>query len=317
MVAGAIVLFPMEALGTGFLSLLVISVVVAPRMSVGIPSSKVAISFSDSVVFLSFLVYGPASSVILAASETIATCVYNERAGTVKFNRRYMFAINAAMAALGTAAACLVWIFFSRITQIANYQIGTPELVATLGILSIVQFLASSVLAAIFLSLQGESDFFTTWRKDCLPSSTSQFVGAGAAGVIYTTIIYGDVITATVALIVFGIVYLTYRQSIQQINTSIEQAEEAQRQKAEIERERQTRGGAVFVSAPGVAGTGRACKPRAPEKRKGFSARGDARFADRAREPQTARRHTAKADHRVQERSHDQLSGTVPRHTKL
>ncbi|MEP7149369.1 MAG: bifunctional diguanylate cyclase/phosphodiesterase, partial [Acidobacteriota bacterium] len=38
--------------------------------------------------------------------------------------------------------------------------------------------------------------------------------------------------------IVFGIVYLTYRQSIQQINSSVEQAEEAQRQKAEIERER-------------------------------------------------------------------------------
>ncbi|HUR98884.1 MAG TPA: diguanylate cyclase, partial [Pyrinomonadaceae bacterium] len=55
---------------------------------------------------------------------------------------------------------------------------------------------------------------------------------------VYKIISYGDVFTATIALAVFGIVYLTYRQSIEQINSSVEQAEEAERQRAEIERER-------------------------------------------------------------------------------
>ena len=55
---------------------------------------------------------------------------------------------------------------------------------------------------------------------------------------VYKIINYGDLFTAAVALIVFGIVYLTYRQSIQQINNSVEQAEEAERQRAELERTR-------------------------------------------------------------------------------
>jgi GGDEF domain-containing protein len=55
---------------------------------------------------------------------------------------------------------------------------------------------------------------------------------------VYKIISYGDVFTASIAMVVFGIVYLTYRQSIQQINSSVEQAEEAERQRAEVERER-------------------------------------------------------------------------------
>src|SRR5678815_2766793 len=75
--AWSLIFFPKDAFGAGFLCLLLIAVLIAPRMSLGIPSSKVAISFSDSVVFLAFLLYGPTSAVILAAAETLASCVYN------------------------------------------------------------------------------------------------------------------------------------------------------------------------------------------------------------------------------------------------
>ena len=105
----ALLFFPKEAFGAGFLCLLLIAVLIAPRMSLGIPSSKVAISFSDSVVFLAFLLYGPASAVILAATDTLASCVYNERIGTVKFKGRHMLGVNAAMAALGTTVASIAW----------------------------------------------------------------------------------------------------------------------------------------------------------------------------------------------------------------
>jgi diguanylate cyclase (GGDEF)-like protein len=207
-------------------------------MSLGIPSSKVAISFSDSVVFLAFLLYGPTSAVILAAIETLASCVYNERIGTVKFKGRHMLAVNAAMAALGTTVAGIAWIGLSGVEQLAGYETSTRALILLLGVLSITQFIASSSLAAAFLSVQAGTAFWGAWRRGCLPSSTSQFVGAGAAGVVFTVLNYGDVFTAVIALVVFGIVYLTYRQSIQQINTSVEQAEEAERQRAEVERER-------------------------------------------------------------------------------
>ncbi len=226
-----------DALSPGFAVLLLISAVIAPRMGIVIPRSKVVISFSDSVVFLSFLMYGPAAAILMAAVETFANCYYTKVSGKITF-KPYMIAVNTFAAALGTAVACLLWEVCNRLTDLSTFSGNTRTLIATLCILALGQFVASTAVAALILPVGQNLTFWETWKRDCLAGSTSHFVGAGTAGMVYKIISYGDVFTAGVALIVFGIVYLTYRQSIQQINSSVEQAEEAQRQKAEIERER-------------------------------------------------------------------------------
>ena len=230
--------FPPTGLNLGFLLLLMVSVLIAPRMSLVIPRSNVAISFSDSVVFLAFLLYGPESAVILAAVETLANCLYYKWKGSIEF-RRYMIAVNTLAAALSTFVACTMWkLVFASNPEVVSFESNTRGLMVTLGLLAFSQFISSTGLAALMLALKDDVSFWSVWKKDCFSSSTSQFVGAGAAGVIFKIVNFGDFITGVVALTVFGIVYLTYRQSIEQINTSVEQAEEAQRQKAEIERER-------------------------------------------------------------------------------
>lgn len=229
--------FGSKALTPGFALLLLVSAVIAPRMSMVIPRSNVVISFSDSVVFLSFLVYGPEAAVLMAASETFANCYYHKRSGTIKFGR-HMIAFNTFAAALGTAAACGVWELCSQLIDLSKFPTNTQALIVTLCILALGQFSASTIFAAVIHPVKKEETFWETWKRDCLAGSTSHFVGAGTAGMVYKIISYGDVFTAAVALVVFGIVYLTYRQSIQQINSSIEQAEEAERKRAEIERDR-------------------------------------------------------------------------------
>lgn len=226
-----------QALTPGFLLLLLIAALVAPRMSLVIPRSNVVISFSDSVVFLSFLFYGPESAVIMAAMETLANCYYAKVRGKIKFKPR-MIAVNTFGAALGTAAACAIWIGCSHLTDLVTFPANTRSLIATLGILALGQFLSSSLVAMLVLPRQDDQSFWFTWQRDYLAGSTSHFVGAGTAGMVYKIINYGDFFTTAITFVVFGIVYLTYRQSIQQINASVEQAEEAQRAKAEAERER-------------------------------------------------------------------------------
>ena len=66
----------------------------------------------------------------------------------------------------------------------------------------------------------------------------TQIVGAGLAGIIFKLVNYGDLVTASIALIAIGIAFLNYRQSIREINSAIAQVEEAEREKAETERER-------------------------------------------------------------------------------
>jgi diguanylate cyclase (GGDEF)-like protein len=221
----------------GFLLLLMLSAFVAPRMGLAIPRSNVGISFSDSVVFLSFLLYGPASAILMAAVEMLANCLYQKTSGKIKFKPR-MIAVNSFVAALGAAGACLIWEVCAKFADIEAYSTSSRALITTLGILAIGQFVCWTIVASFIHPVDKGISYWTAWRRDYLAGSTSNFVGAGTAGMVYKIIGYGDLFTVVVTLAVFAIVYFTYRQSIQQINTSFEQAEEAERQKAELEREK-------------------------------------------------------------------------------
>lgn len=226
-----------EAIGPGFALLLVLAVLVAPRMSLVIPRSNVVVSLSDSVVFLSFLLYGPGSAILMAATETLATCYYSKFSGTIQF-KRHMIAVNTSAAALATGVACGVWEVGDRFTELSTFTSSSRTLIAGLGILALSQFVASTIIAIAILPRTEASSLWETWKRHCIAGSTSHFLGAAAAGMIFKIISFGDFFTAAVVFVAFGVVYLTYRESIQQINSSFDQAEEAERQKAELERER-------------------------------------------------------------------------------
>jgi diguanylate cyclase (GGDEF)-like protein len=222
-----------RALSWDFLLILIFTVFAAPKLSLTLQRSKFIVTFSDAVIFLSFLVYGGEAAILLASLETLSNCVYNKIKG---FTWGYlMIPVNVSIVAIATAIAYFVWFstFFSD-----DISAHTPHLIATLGILATVQFIASSLFATLFHSLKEGSNFFQTWKKYCFSSSMSQLVGAGLAGIIYKLINYADPLTTIFALAALGILYLSYRQSIGEINTAIEQAEQAEREKANAEREK-------------------------------------------------------------------------------
>lgn len=229
--------FPFGKMGFGYLLLVLISAVLIPRMSLAIPRSNVAVSFSDTLVFLSFLIYGPAAAIVLSATETLSNCYYNKWKGKIQFGR-YMIAANISIGAVATAVACLVWYATAKVIDLNSYTDTTRGLIATLGIFALTQFLCGTFFVALFHSVGRGIGFRQAWREDLFSTSMSQVVGAGVAGTIYELISFGDVFTMAVAFVTFGIVYLTYRQSIAEINTSIIKVEEAERAKSETERER-------------------------------------------------------------------------------
>ena len=99
---------PSQAFTSGFILLALFSVIIAPRMSLVTGRASVAISFSDSVIFLAFLLYGPECAVLIAALEALSSCYYNKWSGSLLFGKN-MIAVNT-LAAATTAAAALVLI---------------------------------------------------------------------------------------------------------------------------------------------------------------------------------------------------------------
>ena len=228
---------PWHSMGVGFAALVLFAVLIAPRMSLVIPRSNVAIGFSDALIFLGFLLYGPEAAVMIAAAETLANCLYNKWQGTIVFGK-YMIAVNTAAASIATIISCTVWAELANFFGMANFATETRDLTSTLGILALTQFFGTTFFASVFRAMKEGVGLWSTWLRDCFSSSMSQIVGAGIAGIFFKILNFGDFVTAMVALVTFAIAYFTYRQSISEINDAFAKVEEAEHQKAETERVR-------------------------------------------------------------------------------
>jgi diguanylate cyclase (GGDEF)-like protein len=222
-----------EIFSWSFAFLLVFTLLVTPQMSLKLPQAKIVLSFSDSLIFLAFVLYGGYAAIIIAALETIANCYYIKKSGLISISRSMLF-FNIGTTTLSTAITFILWSIFIDFSGVKHISGTTTDLISTLGVLGISQFLVSSVLAAILNSLKGGESVWEIWKRDCFASSMTQIAGASLAVVAYKLISYADFLTTAIVLLVFGIVYVNYRQTIKNINASIEQVEVAEREKAEI-----------------------------------------------------------------------------------
>jgi len=239
-VLSAIATLPRAAFSWEYLFLLTFGMIVAPRMSIMLPRSKFSISFSDALIFLTLVLYGGSATIVLAALERFADCLYL-RSRKFPFGR-LMIPANIAINAITAGLTFLCWELLKDVFFLELDIARTPQLITAMGLLAGIQFLVSSSLAAIFQwlfqSVQSGTRLWATWKKDCFSSSMTQVVGAGVAALVYKIINYGDLATAAIVFAAVIVAYLNYRQSIDEINEAIAQVEEAERQKAETERER-------------------------------------------------------------------------------
>jgi diguanylate cyclase (GGDEF)-like protein len=227
---------PKTSFSWGFLGILAFATIVAPRMSLALPRSRFAISFSDAAVFLTFLEYGGPAAIVVAALESLANCLYLRSKGYA-FGRMMILA-NVSINSVSIAITYFAWLNLPQAPFLTPEPGTTQHLITTLGCLAIAQFAVSSVLAATFVWLRGGAGFWATWKRDCFTSSMTQIVGAGLAALIFKVINYGDIVTGIIAFAGLVIAYLSYRQSINEVNDAILTAEDAEREKAEVERDR-------------------------------------------------------------------------------
>ena len=225
-----------DTLSWEFLLILIFSTIVAPRMSMVLPSTRFAISFSDAAVFLAFLFYGGPAAIVVTAVETLANCLYLRSTG-LRWGR-LMIPTNISINVASVAVTYLIWLNVPRAPFISPDPGTTQHILATLGSLAIVHFSVSTLLAAVFQSLTDGANLWATWKRDCFSSSMTQIVGAGVAAVVYKVINYGDMVSAAIAFLTLGVAYFSYRQSIGKLGEAMQEAEEAERQKAETERGR-------------------------------------------------------------------------------
>lgn len=211
-----------------FLLLAVITVIISSRLAVQIPRVNTNITVSDTFVFVALLLYGGPAAVLLAAAEGLCS-------GYRISKKPVTFLFNSAVMACSTyATASVVGLIFGELTQLRQHD----KLVLALCTMALVQFLCSTAIVAIGLSLVSNQPIWQAWYRHCFWTSITFFAGAAAAGtILYLVGTWG--FYAVIAVIpVIGIIYFTYYKYLEDLRVTSNQAESAEHARAEAERTR-------------------------------------------------------------------------------
>jgi signal transduction histidine kinase/FixJ family two-component response regulator len=200
---------------------------VASQIGIRIPRVSGRITASDTLIFLTMLLYGGEAAVLLSAVDGACSSLrITRKTRTVLFNSGM----------LATSTALTVWVLrplFGRLIDIVQPDYSANFIVA-ICVMALVQYIANTVLVAIEKANKIEQPVWTTWRKFYLWTSVTYFAGASAAGII-AHLIRGYGFYAVIATVpIVAIIYLTYDTYLKNIEASEAQADLAQRHVDEL-----------------------------------------------------------------------------------
>jgi diguanylate cyclase (GGDEF)-like protein/PAS domain S-box-containing protein len=226
-----------------FLILFLFSVVIGARLTIHIPSIKGELIVSDTLIFLTLLIWGGEPAILLAAAVGLCSSLRITRKLTVHI-------FNFALMTCSTFLTVIV--LRSAFGPIG--LLGTRSLpVAIVTVMAMVQYITNSALVTIYTGCKTNQPLWPTWRKYYLWSSITYLAGASAAFLIAKLIMvigfYGTITAAPV----IGVVYITYKTYLKNVEVSVAQAEQAKRH-AELLRESEERFRSAFdYAAIGMA----------------------------------------------------------------
>ncbi|HEX6043512.1 MAG TPA: response regulator [Pyrinomonadaceae bacterium] len=210
-----------------FAILVGMTLLLASRITVPIPRLSSQISVSDTFVFLLLLLYGGAAAIIVGAVEaTLSSVRFSRNPRIVAFNFG-----SAAISILITSS--VINAIFGDVVVLRADPISTA-FAAAICTMALVHYATNSGLVAIAGALKTNQPIWQTWRKHYLWTSITYFSGAIAAGVIAALVYFIGTYAFVITLPIIAIVFITYRTYLKNVETSAEQAAQAEKHVKEL-----------------------------------------------------------------------------------
>lgn len=228
----SIVNFPLNKLDINLAILAALTFGLGTRITVPIPRFKSHISISDTLIFLTLMLYGAEAAIIVAGIEAFLSARrFCNRLITVFFN--------AGTLAVSTSAVVLIlWTYgLYGEDQLHGHTGHVGQFFTALSAIAVVQFLINTILASVYDALKDGHLFRETWKSKYVMTFPTYLIGAAGAGALVKLIdLEGfSVMFAAVPVIVF--VFLAYKMYLRNVEMSHEQADQA-RNYAKAMRER-------------------------------------------------------------------------------
>ena len=218
---------PLPQLDVRFLLLALVTMIVSSRFAVKVPRANTNVTVSDTFIFLALLVYGGFAGIFLAAAEGLFSGIRISKTAAI-------VAFNSAMMACSTLLTVLVVEFFFG--PIASLRFNEwHHFIPAVGTMALAQYFINTGFSAIGVALKAGGSIFRTWQKHYLWTSITYISGSAVAAITANSFERAGFAILIVATPVISIVYFTYHKYLDEIKASAEQAEQAERERAEAE----------------------------------------------------------------------------------
>jgi putative nucleotidyltransferase with HDIG domain len=181
--------------------------------TVRIPGVPARLSVSDTFVFTSVLLFGPAAGTITALLDTLIICLRNGHLARQPF--RLIFNISAV--ALATRISGEVFFGVARIQPYSVAHTPLSQILLPLFLFTLTYFLLNSWLVTIALALEQGTPALAIWRDNFLWLSVNYVGGGSVAALLVTYSREIDFTTLGIIIPLLLISYLTFKTSLGRI----------------------------------------------------------------------------------------------------
>lgn len=233
-VAWAFYKFPVEKLGGELLMLTLVTVFFSAYLRIELPRTKLTLTISDALIFLSLLSYGGGVAIFLAMLEAAISSLklFSSRSARGATSSRTI-AINVLIAGFSTfATAFLVETLFGPPPAVVQSGDNTV-LIYMLAVMALTQFATNTVLVSAYISVRTGKSVWDVWNEYGLNALALFCSGAVMAGVSAKAVRQINMIQFALAIGFFGLVYLTYKRYTDDVNKATSEVERAEIARAE------------------------------------------------------------------------------------
>jgi diguanylate cyclase (GGDEF)-like protein/putative nucleotidyltransferase with HDIG domain len=191
---------------------LAILTLISGSATVKLPSVPATISISETFVFTSVLLFGPAAGTLTVALDALVISLWLARRGHPFY--RIAFNVGAVPTALWVAAHIFYLISGIQPLSTVSTPVDIAALLKPLTLFTIVYFLLNSWLIAFAISIEKRLSSITVWKDNFAWLSLNYFGGASVAALLVTYTRNIDFAYLAFVLPLVAILYVTFAMSM-------------------------------------------------------------------------------------------------------
>lgn len=222
-----------EKINAGAVTLCALTIFCSCYLRIQLPRVNIHLTISDGMIMIAMMLYGGEVALIIAVIESFLASLNIRRLGGTIKPKTILANIYFAAISVFVVSKIVTFIFVS--SDVILHRDEFTGFVWLLIVMSVSLFLINSSFVSFFSAIKKETSFWKVWTENCFNAISIYLTGGVIAGITVKALDVDRPNMYLFAAIVafFGLIYLTFRRFVDDVNVTVEKAKQAERERAE------------------------------------------------------------------------------------